>query len=306
MYDGQPLKYEIFGDIIRPSGEFTPRLKDIELDKQTAYIKAPGGDMQIQPQGDKLAITDNGGKPLDVSRRQIEEQDFYIVNDWRLADIIVSYSEDTITLYKGGAFFYIKEEGGQLHFLDYDGSLVPVGFTAEHWKFEGKEKLGSSRGYIWSRSIPLLKDTLLIGHGPDTYAGYFPQNDFMAKYKYLDNPKIVVDKPHNMYLQAGINTGVLSLLILLAMFIGYFIWSLRLYIKSDFKDINSIIGAAVAVGILGYLVTGLFNDSIVGVASVFWCLLGIGISCNWRYADSLEVPATRETKQNRKKERHKQ
>lgn len=302
VYDDQVLKYEVFGNIIRPAGELTPRLDDIQLVGQTAYIKAPGGDMQIQLQGGKLAITDTEGQPLDISRRQIEKQDFYIVNDWRLADIIVSLSEDTIILYKGGAYFHLKEEGGQLHFLDYDGSLVPAGYTAEHWNFEGKERLGSGRGYIWSRSIPLLKDTLLIGHGPDTYAGYFPQNDFMAKYKYLDNPKIVVDKPHNMYLQAGINTGVLSLLILLAMFIGYFIWSMRLYIKADFNDNNAIIGAAVTAGIIAYLITGLFNDSVVGVAPVFWCLLGIGISCNWRYADRLVAPSIAEGK---KKERKK-
>lgn len=32
--------------------------------------------------------------------------------------------------------------------------------------FQGKEKLGSARGYIWSRSLPLMMDSLLIGQGP--------------------------------------------------------------------------------------------------------------------------------------------
>ena len=33
---------------------------------------------------------------------------------------------------------------------------------------------------------------------------------------------------------------------------------------------------AIAIGILGYLLTGITNDSNVGVAPIFWMLIGIG------------------------------
>ncbi|MBR2008488.1 MAG: O-antigen ligase family protein, partial [Peptococcaceae bacterium] len=46
--------------------------------------------------------------------------------------------------------------------------------------FEGKERLGSARGYIWSRSLPMLFDHMLIGTGPDTYFAEFPQGDYLA------------------------------------------------------------------------------------------------------------------------------
>lgn len=35
--------------------------------------------------------------------------------------------------------------------------------------FKGKEKLGSSRGYIWSRSLPVFMNSLLLGNGPDNF-----------------------------------------------------------------------------------------------------------------------------------------
>lgn len=39
-------------------------------------------------------------------------------------------------------------------------------------------------------------------------------------------------------------------------------------------------GAGIFVGITGYLITGLFNDSVVGIAQIFWVLLGLGFLCN--------------------------
>ncbi|GAB6100351.1 O-antigen ligase family protein [Halanaerocella petrolearia] len=95
----------------------------------------------------------------------------------------------------------------------------------EKWGFVGIERLGSGRGYIWSRSLPMLKDTSFIGFGPDTYALYFPQFDSVGKLITFGTTKIIVDKPHNMYLQVGINTGLTSLLALLILFGTYFISS---------------------------------------------------------------------------------
>jgi len=39
------------------------------------------------------------------------------------------------------------------------------------------------RGYIWSRSLPLLRNTILVGYGPDTFAMNFPQHDIAGKVK---------------------------------------------------------------------------------------------------------------------------
>ena len=152
---------------------------------------------------------------------------------------------------------------------------------APYWGFEGKEKLGSARGYIWSRTIPMLKDTMLIGNGPDTYALEFPQDDYLAKWWAYGTPNIVVDKPHNLYLQIWVNQGALALLAFLALIIIYLIDCIKLYGLKVTYNSSSVLGVATMLGVIGYLGAGLFNDSVVSVAPIFWILLGVGISINY-------------------------
>jgi O-antigen ligase len=83
-----------------------------------------------------------------------------------------------------------------------------------------------------------------------------------------------------MYLQIAMNTGVLSLLSVLTLFGFYILQSLKLYMKSMNNSFASISGAGIFLSICGYLAAGLFNDSLVAVAPVFWILLGLGFVCN--------------------------
>lgn len=152
--------------------------------------------------------------------------------------------------------------------------------TIEKWGFEGRERLGSSRGYIWSRTLPMLKDTLLIGHGPDTYMLYFPQDDYIGKQLAYSTTGMVTDKPHNMYLHTAVNTGVVSLLAQLVIFGLYILQSLKLYFRNPFEDFRAQLGVGIFLGVVGYLGAGMFNDAIVSIAPVFWALLGIGFSLN--------------------------
>lgn len=173
-------------------------------------------------------------------------------------------------------------------FLNSRYQLVDIQ-PVESFGFEGYEQLGSSRGYIWARSLPLLKHTLLIGYGPDTFAVHFPQDDFIGKIKGFGNIAMLVDKPHNFYLQTAINTGVVSLLALLGIFGIYFIQGFKLYFNSDFSENYSIFGVSILVAVVGYLGTALFNDSVVSVAPVFWVLLGVGISINLKLINDRKV-----------------
>ncbi len=177
---------------------------------------------------------------------------------------------------------FAYDEAGNAKALGYKGELLGNDeIRAEHFNFEGREYMASNRGYIWSRSIPMVKDTLFIGHGPDTYAIYFPNNDFVGKIKGLNSIYTVVDKPHNMYLQTAINTGLVSLLAELCTFIMYIITSFKAYFKKDdYHDFIEVTGLGIFFAVCMYLFTGLSNDSIVSVAPIFWVLLGTGFIIN--------------------------
>lgn len=161
-------------------------------------------------------------------------------------------------------------------------TLEPI--SLEHAKsigFKGKEKIGSARGYIWSRSLPLLKENLLWGSGPDTFIFEFPQRDYLAKWAAYDTPNMIVDKAHNIYLQYFINNGGLALLGFLIIVITYLVQSFKLYALRRHYERSQIVGVATFLGIVGYLGAGFFNDSIICVAPVFWILLGIGVAVNY-------------------------
>lgn len=146
--------------------------------------------------------------------------------------------------------------------------------------FNGKEKLGSVRGYIWSRSIPLLKNNLILGSGPDTFIYQFPQNDLIGKYYAYDNPNIIVDKPHNLYLQIALNNGLIAFLAFLTIVIIYIMDSIKLYALKKEYNKTQIFGSATCLGVIGYLFSGIFNDSVISVAPVFWITLGVGVALN--------------------------
>lgn len=146
--------------------------------------------------------------------------------------------------------------------------------------FAGKERIGSARGYIWSRSIPMIPDNLLLGSGPDTFVLNFPQNDLLGKYWAYGTTNMLVDKPHNLYLQILLGEGGIALLAFLTIVLLYLFDSIRLYaLKRTYRP-NEILASAVCLGVVGYLGAGLFNDSVVSVAPVFWILLGVGIALN--------------------------
>ncbi len=159
---------------------------------------------------------------------------------------------------------------------------------APHWGFKGQEKLGSARGYIWSRSLPLLKETWLVGTGPDSFGFEFPQDDLLAKWYAYGDPNMTVDKVHNLYLQIAIQQGGIALLAFLTLIGAYLVQCIKLYaFKKDYTE-QQVIGIALMLAVVGYLGAGLFNDSVVSVAPIFWILLGAGMGMNYLYKHTIK------------------
>jgi hypothetical protein len=194
-------------------------------------------------------------------------------------------------MYNNYLSFYIKIDGfdwlftnqagdGTYYFHNRFGRLDKIE-TAKSAVFTGYERIATRRGYLWSRSIPLLKDNIFVGSGPDTFILEFPQNDYLnfVKYEYTNE---VVTKPHSLYLQIAVQTGLLSLLAFLGFYGMYFISSIRLFIRGRFSSIYAQTGLAIFVGTIGYMISGIANDSSITTAPVFWALIGVGIAANYK------------------------
>ena len=254
-------------------------INDIRMDDEKAEIFTDKGTLKITLDNGLLAVRD--------------EKDQTLASDYQ--DNGVRIKDERFSNFK----LDIKAEEGIILVYYNDYELMNVILTREglrstsnRWLtyrndreiesfgFEGLETFGSNRGYIWSRTLPLLKDTIIIGKGPDTFAINFPQYDFLHKLKYYMTGNIFVDKAHNMYLQTALQTGILSLLAMLILFGMYVVSSIRVYWKQDFKSFLPVIGAACFAAFCSYAIAGFMNDSNVSVSPVFWVIFGLGTGIN--------------------------
>lgn len=181
----------------------------------------------------------------------------------------------------------VQAEGHRYAFAKGNENYVYMNFAyrvdeiepAEAAIFTDYDTFFGNRGYLWSRSIPLLKDYLLLGSGADTFVIAFPQDDYIGRTNggYQDQ---IITKPHSMYLQFGIQYGVAALLCFLAVAVMYVLQTLKLCWKADFKDVNSCLALGLMLGIMGYGIMGISNDSCVALAPIAWAMLGLGFAVN--------------------------
>lgn len=163
-------------------------------------------------------------------------------------------------------------------YIDPYGSLRNI-IMADSVGFENYQRAISGRGYIWSRTIPLLKEHIILGSGPDTFVLEFPQDDYLMKKKNGYEYQLIT-KPHSWYLQVGVQTGVLSLLCLLVFYGWYAVQSIRLYAFKKLCTQTEAFGLAAFIGSIGYMISGISNDSMVVTAPVFWGVIALGVTAN--------------------------
>lgn len=269
---------------VSSSGNIT----DIKIDKNKLYLYTTETDaliMNYNPGTSKLTFMDNNNKTVEMSASTEDGKTIVTCKDVRFSSIKISTNNTVVFIEAPNTTFSVVNSPEGFKIATPSGNITDI-IKAESFGFQGREKWGSNRGYIWSRSIPMIKDTIILGHGPDTFEMYFPQNDYVAKMRYMESIYTVVDKPHNLYLQIAINTGVISLIAFLVFVAWYFMYSLKLYFKGIFNEYFAA-GVACLAAVASFLVSSLANDSTISVSLAFWTILGVGIACNKLYAKSL-------------------
>jgi hypothetical protein len=234
--------------------------------------------------GEVEGLTLQDGDKSPIAMTPAKEESTYSINDDRFYDhVTLSYAAGDENYYvlmntvEMQWAFIIKERG--ILYMNQLGKPIELS-KVEAIGWEDNQGFGSGRGYIWSRTLPMLKETLIIGHGADTYCIYFPHKDYAGKYSAGWDINKVVDKPHNMYMGMAIGTGMISLIALVLLFGTYLIQSFRLYFRMTYESFISYAGASIFLGIFGFLVAGLVNDSSVSVMPMFYGLLGTGMGIN--------------------------
>ena len=132
---------------------------------------------------------------------------------------------------------------------------------------EAIDKVGSGRIGIWKLTLKGIAVQPLIGPGPDNLVTGLVKNLPYECLEYVNKYNSFFDKAHNEYLQIAATIGIPALIVYLA-----FVAQILGKHKDLFKDNASFI---FTISIISYLVQAFLNISTIGVAPIFWCLLGL-------------------------------
>jgi O-antigen ligase len=249
---------------------------DMKIDGQKVYLKNQNHSFVIECVNKDLIFYDENNKQV----TPVTNGSTFTFDDERYKAIKVTKQDDAFFVNMGyDAPVEFVYQQGKVYAVGTNGSLLGNVSDDSGFGFKNLQFLATGRGYIWRKSIPLLKNTIFLGVGADCSTFFIPQNDFAGKLNYQGSANLVIDKPHSQYLQTAINTGVLSLAALIAIFFLYFKKAFRALRKGDAAKHD--LSAAIFAGVAGYLLCGFFYDSSITVAPVFWLLLGLGVAlCN--------------------------
>lgn len=237
--------------------------------------------LSLDTDSDIPRVTDSQKNPVTLSWNP--RQKAYLPENKSLCGLsFSSFEENEISYvqftYQSIPWYFTNEtENGSYTYVTIYGKPDQVQEAASVFPSEF-DHFFTYRGYTWGRTIPLLKDTVLLGTGPDTFILTFPQDDYLARSR--QDPlffKQLLTKPHNMYLQTAIQTGLCSLAALLAFYVIYiksFLFSFKKRERNSFTPLQSL-SFGMFLGIIGYLLTGIANDSTLCVAPLFFGILGI-------------------------------
>ncbi len=285
--------FNILGQInnIKTQDETAFKFEEIILGYNTIHIKTNKQTLNMKLDDNKLYFLDENMIELPITTQGnkilINDNDKY----WHINNIQIpkNYPGVTITTYMGWGTlnFYFTQDGAKLL---GSGGRITEPIVADSFKsLRGYEKLMSDRGYIWSRTLPLIGDNFIFGTGADNYPIAFPQDDFIAKLNIYMDANMVIDKPHNMYMQTAVNTGAISIISLLVTFFIYIVTGFKLYSKIVYNTLEKYVGASCLISVIGYLISGFFNDNVVSVAPIFWLILGLGISINYIIMKKVDI-----------------
>ena len=173
-------------------------------------------------------------------------------------------------------YFRLQKEQGEWQYVNlYQKPDKPV--NAEHTATFGFDNGLSGRVYIWSRTVPLMKDRILLGSGADSFALSFPQNDYAARANVgLDLLMPVISRAHSLYLQCAVQFGLIPSVCLfaalLALIFGKSRHTTKPFREQDDNRYLAEMNNFFKISMLLWLLMGITNDSVI-VVTPFVCLI---------------------------------
>lgn len=254
-----------WASVPRPENQVVNR---IEILRDHLVIHYPEGQLSFKAyDGSRVDVIDGGA----VLIEGITEGAIDIVDLKEHVDIIAEAGYSLLKFERLGAGFVV--DGDRFFYQEARPVATDTEMSSPYWGFVGKERFGSGRGYIWSRTLPLLTHVLLFGKGPDVFPFVFPQYDYVGTIN-MGAANIMIDKPHNWYLQMMISFGMGGLLSLILLGRTLCSASLSLITRSTLPSEEGTVAISLLGLVFCYGFTGMFYDSVISVSMLVWPLAG--------------------------------
>lgn len=130
----------------------------------------------------------------------------------------------------------------------------------------------NAREQIFNVSLRAFCEKPFLGTGPDTLKLRLEDDFTKEYYEYLLNEKEYIDKAHNEFLEYAVSDGIFTVIAYVALLVVIIIG----LIKNKKDDINKVL----LLVIIGYILQSMLNISTVGVAQIFWIILGYAVCRN--------------------------
>ncbi len=128
--------------------------------------------------------------------------------------------------------------------------------------------IGSGRILIWKITLNYIIKQPIYGSGPDNLFGGLIENCKEEIFDFMQKTGTKFDKAHNEYLHIAATLGIPALICYL-IFIGLILFSKVKLV------LNNKVYFIICLTIISYLVQAFFNISTIGVAPLFWMILGL-------------------------------
>lgn len=137
------------------------------------------------------------------------------------------------------------------------------------------------RLYLWRHAIRLWLARPMLGYGPETFVQVFPQGWDAERARLFGTLPLRIDKVHNDTVDLAMSAGVLG--------VAAFWWVLVSAVKRAWEGIRTggplqIAAIGMLAAAAGYWVDVQWHFSTVGVAPVFWSVLGAAAALAVRVA----------------------
>lgn len=281
---GKEISARVFGDRFFYDN-FS--ITEIQTNRDTVDITVYGKKLTIglyedESSGDlQIICKDESDGILSYTPVMLEDGISFVLDDTSYGNCVILPGNFDDGIYGiqvniAGASFSFAKISGEMYYNNLANKFVKFPKTPTVTLFYDNF---FGRGWIWNRTIPLLKKYILLGAGSNNFILAYPQDEYLLRLFVFGGNTYDV-KAHNWFLNEWIEHGLLAMLCLLAFYLWHFIRSVRIYRKANLKDSMVLLGFGLFLSTLTYVFVSIANDSSVCTAPVFWVILGLSFSAN--------------------------